>query len=112
MVDEYIYRQSIKNAEILSSIRRVILNSSFKIIEDIKYKVPYYSCNRGICYMNVSKGMVYLAFLKGYLMDVNEINLKANGRKIVKSIRFSEFSLKDEALVNQLIHEALILDEF
>ncbi len=87
-VDEYICKQSPVNAEILYTLRELVLNSAPFIKESIKYKTPFYSIKKDLCYLLVSKEKVHLAFINGCLLGSGKEVLETKKRKYIRSISF------------------------
>lgn len=88
------------------------LTNEFGLLPKLKFKIPFYYKNSWICYTNPLKnGGVELAFTRGNeLLNINNI-LKANNRKQIKGITISNLKHTPLFEIQQILHEAIILDE-
>lgn len=79
----------------------------------IKWEIPFYKLHRNFCYLNRHSDHITLGFPHGYkLSPIPNILLGENEN--LKQVRYLEIrSLEDlySNLVQQVLHEAIILDE-
>lgn len=79
----------------------------------IKWRMPFYTLRRNFCYLNRHKDHITLGFANGWkLAPRPDVLLDENGK--LKQIRYLEIrSLKDlySETVQQILHEAMIIDE-
>lgn len=79
----------------------------------IKWRIPFYTLRRNFCYLNRHKNHITLGFPHGWkLAPLSGILLGENEK--LKQVRYLEiFNLEDlySANVQQILHEAIILDE-
>ncbi|MBK7707214.1 MAG: hypothetical protein IPJ30_16025 [Acidobacteria bacterium] len=79
----------------------------------IKWRLPFYTLNRNICYLNRHPDHITLGFSFGYKLSLRPgVLLDENGT--LKHIRYLElFSIGDlySETVNGILQEALIIDE-
>lgn len=97
--------------ELMIATHEMILELLPNIRANIKYKIPFYSLRRNICYLNPSGNHIYIGFLYGHLLSNEQGILVTAGRKQVRHVDI--FSLKDvhREVVKEVILEAVLLDE-
>jgi len=93
------------------------------LIPRIKYKVPFYYNKSWICSLNPIKqpkkslnkhpksSSIELAFTRGNELSNNQAILQSKGRKQVMSITFSSIKEIPVNAVEEIIQEAILLDE-
>lgn len=80
--------------------------------QDIKYEIPMYRNRKWVCYMNpIKKNGIELAFVKGYLLSNEQKLLDQKKRKYVAGIDIYHISEIRERAIDEIIQEALILDD-
>ncbi len=83
-----------------------------KINSKISYNIPFYYGNKWICYLNPdNKGGVELAFTRGNELSNTQGLLESKSRKQVSSITFYEIEDIPIQEINEIIQEAILLDE-
>jgi len=88
------------------------LTSELNLIEKIRFGIPFYYGKSWICYLNpVKKDKIELAFVRGNELSNDQALLQSKGRKQVYSIEFETMKDIPEQLVNEIIQEAILLDE-
>lgn len=79
----------------------------------IKWRIPFYTLHRNLCYLNRHRDHITLGFPHGWKLGPNrEILLGENEN--LKQVRYLEiFTVKDlySATTRQILNEAIILDE-
>lgn len=104
-----------------SNVRKLLLEAHHFLLEHlppfakngIKWKIPFYSVRRNLCYLNRHPDHITLGFPSGWkLAHVPGVLLGA-GEKL-KRVRYIEIFTSDylySDIVNQVLSEAIILDE-
>jgi len=83
-----------------------------EVVCKIRYRIPFFYRHSWVCYLNpVKGGGVELAFLYGHQLTDPFGLLEARGRKMVKGIRLYELAQLPGEPLEELIAEALILDD-
>jgi hypothetical protein len=77
----------------------------------IRYKIPFYSRRKWVCYANPRDGGIELAFIQGAELSNEQGLLQARGRKMVTGAVFQSVDDIPEAALLEVIQEALLLDE-
>ncbi|WP_062053163.1 DUF1801 domain-containing protein [Aquimarina longa] len=89
--EEYILNQSEPYKTIILHIQILVESSIPEIEMKYKYKIPfYYLGDKPFCYLNVSKGYVDVGFWKGNQISIHLDHLITDGRKIMKSLRYTD----------------------
>ena len=79
----------------------------------ISYGVPMYSMKSWICYLNPQKkGGIELCFTRGVDLSNEQGLLDLRGRKMVAGVYFHHLSEIPERVLDEIIQEALIIDEW
>ncbi len=76
---------------------------------DLKFKwqVPfYYLEGKPFCYLNQSKDYVDLGFWHAAHLTVHPGHLVSDGRKIMRSLRYTSLESVDEAILKDVLDEA------
>ena len=110
-VEEYIYNQDPKVVDLLLKLRIIILDCHPQIVESLKYKIPFYSYKKNLCYLNVKKGKYFdLGFVDGFkLSNIHGKLLIGDNRTVIKSLRFFSINDFEEDIVRETIIEAMLL---
>ncbi len=110
-VENYIYRYDGKPREILLYLHKYFTDE-LNLICKMRYKIPFYDGKSWICYLNVLKdNCVELAFTRGDELSNEQGLLVAKNRKMVRSLMLDDLrSIPFDAL-NEIMQEAIILDE-
>lgn len=110
-VEDYIEQFDGNQREIMLHFHS-LLTLNFNLIQKIRFKVPFYYGKSWICYLNpTKKGKVELAFVRGNELSNNQSILDSKGRKQVYSIEFETISEIPTEQINEIILEAILLDE-
>lgn len=114
-IDDIIQMHSGWKSEILSRLRRVILQADPGVIEEIKWKtatrpegLPVWARDGMLCFAEIWKDNVKLIFSKGTLMadPRNLFNARLNSSAI-RAIEFREGDTVNEAALRELVLEAI-----
>ena len=110
-VDYYIQNHEKTIKTILEILNAAIMKFP-GVISKIRYKIPFYYKKSWICYLNPQKsGGVELAFTRGNELADEQGILERKGRKQVKSITYQSIKDIDEASLNIILQEAMLLDD-
>jgi len=96
----------------------IILESDPRIQERFSYGVPYYFHNRRICFVWPSSApygpkdaVVSLGFCYGHMLSNVQQVLLSEGRTQVYIIKYSSVTEINEAIVREILQEALLVDD-
>ncbi|WP_462413205.1 DUF1801 domain-containing protein [Neobacillus sp. Marseille-QA0830] len=111
-VDQLIVKfpEDIRN--IVVSLRKIILDSSPKLIEELKWSMPNYSSNGLVCYIQAAKNYVNLGFFRGTELQEKDTNKLLQGTaKMMRHIKIKKIDdIQPEAFAS-LIQEAVALND-
>jgi len=89
-----------------------LLTENFTLTSKIRYRIPFYYGKSWICYLNpTNNGNVEFAFTRGNELSNHQGLLENRGRKQVYSIIVEHVSDIQIQQLNEIIHEAIVLDE-
>lgn len=109
-VEDFIFDYEGEQREILTYFHDLL--TSLNLVSKIRYRIPFYYGKSWICYLNpVKRNGVELAFIRGNELSNVEGTLDAKNRKQVAGITFYQLSDIAVEAVNEIIHEAILLDE-
>jgi hypothetical protein len=113
-VQEYIANQRSLQKEIMSVLRRWILDLGPHAQEKISYTVPFFYFYGPLCYLNPVAEGVDLSFTKGNKLSNEQKLLEDKKRKTVASIRFHSLAEAEEReeQIRQILNEAAILNQY
>ena len=84
-VDTFIYQQPESTHLLWETARQTILNQSTEIIEEIKWKLPFYSYHGMLCFLNTDKqGGLLVGLPNGASLTEVESLLIAKDRKRIR----------------------------
>ncbi len=112
--ETYILNQKEPFQSTMLAIRSVIFDTIPKIEEKYKYKIPfYYYKGKPLCYLNILKGKKYvdLGFWDGFKLNNDHNHLKANKRKVIKSLEFNDLESPSFSILQQVLLEAVSIKE-
>lgn len=112
LTDEYIYRQPEKYQAILLHLISVFNREIPDLEMHFKWGMPYlYYKKRMFCYFiaNSRKGFVDAGFARGFELKRNQEILIGEKRNTVKSLRYYDLEEIDNAVLIDVIKEALVL---
>lgn len=108
---DYIFQQKENQKEILLFFHDWF-TKELKLTSKIRYKIPFYDKNSWICYLNPIKGgKIELAFIRGNDLSNKQGLLNLKNRKQIAGIEFTTLDEIPFEAVNQIIQEAIFLDE-
>lgn len=106
--EEFILRQEEPFRSILLHLQVLIENNFSGVELKYKWKIPVYYLNGyQLCYLNVStkKGYVDVGFWAKNILDEFNAFLVSEGRKVVKSLRYSTVEDINEEIFLQVVKE-------
>ncbi|PJJ07383.1 hypothetical protein CLU83_0550 [Flavobacterium sp. 1] len=112
LTDEYIYRQPEKYQAILLHLISVFEQQIPELVLLFKWGIPYFYYNkRPFCYLapNHKKGFVDAGFARGFELRGNQECLIGEKRNTVKSLRYYNLEDIDNAVLIDVISEAVTL---
>ena len=88
------------------------LTKELNLTDKMRFKIPFYYRKSWICYLNPTKqGTIELAFTRGNELSNSQGLLDSKGRKQVFSIELKKLSESPIETINEIIQEAILLDE-
>ena len=110
-VEDFIYQFEGNQRELMLYFHR-LLTMDLNLIDKIRFKIPFYYRKSWICYLNPSKdGKTEFALVRGNELSNVQGLLESKGRKQVYSIEFEKVSDIPKQKINEIIQEAILLDE-
>ena len=106
--EDYILNQPEPYKSMLLHLQLLIESTFIDVVLKYKYKIPFYYLNdKPFCYLNsvVKKGYVDVGFWASAHLKYNE-HLVADGRKVVKSLRYQSLEEIDEIVLISVLKEA------
>lgn len=111
-VEKYISLQSANIRKIMEFFHEFLMAIP-DVDARISYKIPFYYRKSWLCYLNPSKNdEVEFAFPRGNELSNSQGLLESKGRKQVRGITFSKVEDISIETINELMQEAIILDEY
>jgi hypothetical protein len=113
-VQDYIASQRPFHKEMMSVLRRWILDLGPHTTEKISYKIPFFYFYGPLCYLNPTPDGVDLSFVNGKKLSNNQKLLEDKNRKAVASMRLHSLAELEEheEQVRQILNEAAILNQY
>lgn len=110
-VEDFIYQFEGHQRDIMLYFHK-LLTLELNLTDKIRFKLPFYYGKSWICYLNPIKDtQIEFAFLRGNELSNEQGLLTNKGRKQVYGITFQKMSEIPVSLINEVIHEAILLDE-
>ena len=89
-----------------------MLTKEFSLTDKITFGNPCYYNKSWVCYLKPLKNQaVELAFMRGNELSNEQGLLKSGGRKQLSSIEFSSLEEIPVEVIQEILHEAILLDE-
>jgi uncharacterized protein YdhG (YjbR/CyaY superfamily) len=113
-VQEYIAELRPSQKEMMSVLRRWILDLGPHAQEKISYTVPYFYFYGPLCYLNPATDGIDIGFAHGKKLSNEQKLLEYKNRKVVATIRFHSVAEMEEQeeQVRQILNEAAILNQY
>ena len=109
-VDAYISSLNDKQAEIVSSVRQIVLKAAPDAEEAIKWAQPVYSSNGPFAYIKAFKNSVNFGFWRGVdLKDPKDL-LQGSGDKM-RHVKLTSLEDIDTAAFSDFINQAMQLNQ-
>jgi hypothetical protein len=90
----------------------ILLTEEFNLTPKNRFNLPFYYGRSWICYLNPTKeGKTELGFIRGNELSNVQGLLESRGRKQVYSVVFDKEADIPLQAINEIIHEAILLDE-
>ena len=108
--EDYILHQEDPNREILLFLQQFIERQIPSIQLKFKYKIPFFEYkDRPFCYLNVPRKKTYveLGFWHAAHLTLHPEHLHSDGRKVMRSLRFSSLEAIDPQVLEDLLQEAV-----
>ena len=111
-VDAYIGNIPEQEQMLWETLRQIILEQSPKIVEEIKYRIPFYSYKGMLCYLNPNKaGGVVLGLCRGNQLSNEQGLLVASDRKMIRHIIINSVEEAEQLPLPEVLQEALMVNE-
>ena len=111
-IHQYIYSKPKQISEVLDFLNDQITSFDSEIKSTLKWKVPYYTRRKSLCYLNVVKsGEVELNFTKGYLFGEKfKGRIEFNGRTVVGGMKYKNLEDVDVEILMEVLNESIRID--
>ena len=110
-VEDFIYHYEDSQRKIMLYFHE-LLTTELGLIEKIRFDIPFYYGKSWICYLNpIKETKIEFAFVRGNELSNEQGVLSNKGRKQVYSIEFEKISDIPLKIMNEIIQEAILLDE-
>jgi len=110
-VEDFIYQYENDQRAILLLLHDLLVNQ-LNLDDKIRFKIPFYYGKTWICYLNpIKTHAVELAFIRGNELSNAQGILNSKGRKQVYGISFEKVKDIDLPCLEEVLHEAMLLDE-
>lgn len=110
-VEDFILQFSGNQRAILEYFHQLFTNE-LQLTDKLRYKIPFYFGKSWICYLNPKKGeKIELVFLRGQELSNEQGLLSNKDRKMVSGIEFTSIDKIPIDTMNEIIQEAIYLDE-
>ena len=121
-VQEYIEGLAADERIVVKRLRDLILDTDPRIVEKLSYGVPYFFRNRRLFFLWPASALPYstagkmvtpkvtMGFCYGHLLSNDQGLLQKGNRKQVFTISVNTLADINEALLRQVVNEALIAD--
>lgn len=108
---DFIYEYEDEQRAVMLYLHRLLVDE-FGLVDKIKHRIPFYYGRSWICYLNPTQdGRVEFAFVRGSELANEQGLLDSRGRKQVSGVIFSRAADIPTEIVEELIQEAIVLDE-
>ncbi|WP_100012322.1 DUF1801 domain-containing protein [Lentibacillus sediminis] len=109
-VDQFIQEQPEHPRQLMNRLRKILLESSETITEEIKWNMPCYLENGNVCYLQPAKAHVNLGFYHGASLQDPDSLLQGTG-KTMRHIRIKNPKDIQPEKFTALIQEAIRLNQ-
>ena len=108
-VDGYIAQLEGWKAEVVSTVRRIVLETAPEAKESIKWAQPVYEVNGPFCYIKAFKNSVNFGFWRGVDIKDPEGLLRGSGEKM-RHVPLTSVDDIDVAALADFVHQAVQLN--
>ena len=109
--ENFIYQFEGNQREVMLYFHNLLV-TELNLTDKFRFKIPFYYGKSWICYLNPTKdNKIEFAFTRGNELSNFQGLLHSKGRKQVYSIEFEKISNIPHQIINEIIQEALLLDE-
>lgn len=110
-VEDFIYQYEDDQRKVMLFLHNWLTND-LNLTGKIRFNIPFYYGKSWICYLSPTKnGTTEFAFVRGNELSNEQGLLDNKGRKQVYSIEFRNVKEIPQQTLNEIIHEAILLDE-
>lgn len=112
-VDDYIKGLGPEIQPIVARLHALILESSPRVKDELKFDIPFYTYQGWLCYINPSRKAleVTLGFCQGANLFDPEGHLQGKDKKQVRHLIFNSVEQVDESTIMELLFQALAFNE-
>lgn len=108
---DLIYEQDSPQQNIMLFLHK-LLTEEYELTTKVTFNNPCYYKHSWICYLKpTKKATLELAFMRGNELSNTQGLLQSNGRKQLRSMEFSCIEDIPLALLKEILHEAVLLDQ-
>lgn len=105
--EAYILKQPEPFRSMLLRVQLIIEQTLPDAVMEYKWNIPVYSVNKKVlCYLNVTKGYLDVAFWAGERFTKHKEFLVSKDRKFIKSLRYHHMEEIDEMVLIEILEEA------
>ncbi|MCX6190389.1 MAG: DUF1801 domain-containing protein [Bacteroidetes bacterium] len=97
--------------DVLQKLRQLILSTSPKIHERIRYNFPFYDYHGMLLFLAVQKKRVVIGFVDGSQMSDTAGAFASFNQKYIRHLRYQTTKDIVEDIVLHYVHEAMLLKE-
>ena len=108
-VEHFIDELSPRQKALAHRLRTVILDAIPEIDESMKWKIPFYSFNGILCFINPVAEHIVIGFCNGALLSDEHKLLTGNG-KLVRHVVVKKMSDIQKPKLRNLLHEAMLFN--
>lgn len=110
-VNDFVYQSERPFRDVLVCLHEMLVEQ-YGLKTVLRYRIPFYDRYKWICYLNpVRDRGIELAFIRGAELSNAQGILDPGGRKHVAGIILDDVSLIPFQALDEIIHEALLIDE-
>ena len=105
--EAYILKQPEPFRSMLLRVQLIIEQTLTDAVMEYKWSIPVYTVNKKVlCYLNVTKGYLDVAFWAGERFTKHKELLVSKDRKFIKSLRYHHMDEIDELVLIEILEEA------
>lgn len=109
-VEEYLLEYKGIGQDILLYLHSILIEK-FQLRPKLNFKLPFYYQKSWVCYLRpLPKKGIEISFIHGYRLEKWTKYMESRGRKMVRSIVYTDISKVDELVLLEILKDALKLD--